>query len=87
MTRIEKDDWSRAGQLESVVAWWENGADFIMLQPAVPYPCFALTMLSVETAKMVGKKERELLGASGASHTVAGASDWVQGKGDAGSVA
>jgi hypothetical protein len=44
-------------------------------------------MLSVETAKMVGKKERELLGASGASHTVAGASDWVQGKGDAGSMA
>ena len=44
-------------QLESVVARWEATSDFSVLQPAVPYPHMALTMLAVEAVKTAGQKE------------------------------
>ena len=44
-------------QLESVVARWEASSDFSVLQPAVPYPCWALMMLHLEQTKAAGQKE------------------------------
>ena len=44
-------------QLESVVARWEGASDFSVLQPAVPWPHMALSMLAVEAMKAAGQKE------------------------------
>ena len=44
-------------QLESVVARWEATSDLSVLQPAVPWPNFALGMLAVEMTKTAGQKE------------------------------
>ena len=62
-----------ARQLESVAARWQHG-DYVMLQPVVPMPFFALAMIAGEVKKEVGRKELALLGQSSAARNVAGGS-------------
>jgi hypothetical protein len=61
-----------ARQLESlVVARWEGASDYSMLQPAAPYPLFAMGVFTMEQARITGKKQMTLIGESASARSAA----------------